>query len=63
MRMPLIAGNWKMHRAAAGTMTFFESFRPQVEYSEHREIVICPSFLDLEGAVAAARGSRIQIGA
>ena len=44
-------------------MTFFESFRPQVEYSEHREIVICPSFLDLEDAVAAARGTRIQIGA
>jgi len=63
MRMPLIAGNWKMHRAAAGTMTFFESFRQQVEYSEHREIVICPSFLDLEDAVAAARGTRIQIGA
>ena len=44
-------------------MTFFESFRPQADHSGHCEIVICPSFLDLECAVAAARGTRIQIGA
>ena len=63
MRMPLIAGNWKMHRLAAGTTSFFESFRPLVECSRPCDIVICPSFLDLEAAVAAAQGMSIQIGA
>ena len=63
MRMPLIAGNWKMHRVAAGTTSFFESFRPLVECSRPCDIVIWPSFLDLEASVAAAQGMSIQIGA
>ncbi len=63
MRVPLIGGNWKMYKDPAGTTSFFQRFRPLVEHSEGCEIVICPSFLDVENAVAAARGTRIQIGA
>jgi triosephosphate isomerase (TIM) len=63
MRTPLIVGNWKMYKDPAGTACFFESFRPLVERSGHCEIVICPSFLDLETAVNATRGTRIHIGA
>jgi len=63
MRTPVIGGNWKMHKDHAGTTSFFESFRPLVECSRHREIVICPSFLDLDRAVTATRGTRIQVGA
>jgi triosephosphate isomerase len=63
MRTPVIGGNWKMYKNPAETTSFFESFRPLVEYSGHCEIVICPSFLDLETAVTATRGTRIQIGA
>jgi triosephosphate isomerase (TIM) len=63
VRTPLIGGNWKMYKDRAGTMSFFETFRPLVEESKHCEIVICPSFLDLATAVAATRGTSIQIGA
>lgn len=63
MRTPLIVGNWKMYKDHAGTSSFFESFRPLVERSRHCEIVICPSFLDLETAVDATRGTKIHIGA
>jgi triosephosphate isomerase len=63
MRTPLIAGNWKMYKDRAGTMSFFEIFRPLVEEVKYCEIVICPSFLDLATAVTATRGTRIQIGA
>jgi triosephosphate isomerase len=63
VRTPLIGGNWKMYKDRAGTMSFFETFRPLVEHSAHCEIVICPSFLDLAAAVTATRGTRIQIGA
>jgi triosephosphate isomerase len=52
-----------MYKDPAGTACFFESFRPLVERSEHCELLICPSFLNLETAVSAARGTRIQIGA
>jgi triosephosphate isomerase (TIM) len=62
-RTPVIAGNWKMYKDPTGTTSFFESFRLLVERSGHCEIVICPSFLDVEAAVTATRGARIQIGA
>lgn len=52
-----------MYKDPTGTTSFFQRFRPLVEHSEGCEIVICPSFLDVENAVAAARRTRIQIGA
>jgi triosephosphate isomerase len=58
-----MAGNWKMYKTAAETISFFDKFRPLVERSEHCEIVICPPYPDLPAAVAAAHGTRIAIGA
>ncbi len=62
-RTPLIGGNWKTHKDPGGTTSFFERFLPLVERSVHCEIVICPSFLDVENAVTATRGTSIHIGA
>jgi triosephosphate isomerase len=62
MRASLICGNWKMHKDPAETTSFFGTFRALVEHSRC-EIVICPPFLDVENAVDAARGTKIQIGA
>jgi triosephosphate isomerase len=63
MRMPLIGGNWKMHKDPAETTSFFQVLRPLVDRSAHCEIVICPPFLDIENAVDAAHGTSIRIGA
>ena len=63
MRTLLIGANWKMDTAVHGTPSYFESFRPLVEHSDHCEILICPSFLDVETSVVATSGTRIQIGA
>jgi triosephosphate isomerase (TIM) len=57
-----MAGNWKMFKTPAETQAFFEKFRPLVENSGHCEIVICPPFTNLAAAVAAVKGSNIQIG-
>ena len=57
-----MAGNWKMYKTPAETITFFEKFRPLTEKSEHCEIVICPPFTNLAAAVDAAKGSSIRIG-
>jgi triosephosphate isomerase (TIM) len=57
-----MAGNWKMFKTPAETQVFFEKFRPLVENSGHCEIVICPPFTNLAAAVAAVKGSNIQIG-
>jgi triosephosphate isomerase len=58
-----MAGNWKMYKTPAETTHFFEKFRPLVDRTEGREIVICPPAVDLPAAVAAAQGTRIRIGA
>ena len=58
-----MAGNWKMYKTPAQTSAFFEDFRPLVAQSKHCEIVICPPFTNLAGAVEGARGTRISVGA
>ena len=58
-----MAGNWKMYKTPAETVQFFEKFGPLVANSSHCEIVICPPYVDLCAAVAAAKGSQVKIGA
>jgi len=58
-----MAGNWKLYKTPAETTAFFEKFRPLVASAAHCEIVICPPFTNLAAAVAAVKGSNIQVGA
>jgi triosephosphate isomerase len=60
MRKPLMAANWKMHKTAAETAAFFHAFRPA---PSHADIVVCPPFVNLPAAVAAAPSGSIEIGA
>jgi len=62
MRRPVLAGNWKMYKTAAETTAFFETFAPLISKSTHAEIVICPPFVNLPSAVAAARDTAIEVG-
>jgi triosephosphate isomerase len=57
-----MAGNWKMYKTAQETSAFFEKFRPLVEKTSGRDIVICPTFPNLPAAVQATGGSAIGIG-
>lgn len=57
-----MAGNWKMYKTPPETVAFFEKFRPLVADTTRAEIVICPPFVNLPAAAAAAEGTRIQIG-
>jgi triosephosphate isomerase len=61
-RTPIMAGNWKMHKTTAETCAFFQKFNPLVASSAHCEIVICPPFVNLQCAVDATRGTRIETG-
>jgi triosephosphate isomerase len=63
MRIPLMSGNWKMYKTAGETTAFFNKFKPLVVNAGHCEIVICPTFVNLPAAVAAAAGTKIGIGA
>lgn len=57
-----MAGNWKMYKTASETTAFFEVFKPLVSGVTDRDIVVCPTFINLPAAVEAAKGSRIGIG-
>ncbi len=61
-RIPVMAGNWKMYKTPAETTAFFNAFKPMAASATHCEIVICPPFLSIPAAVAAAGGTRIAIG-
>jgi len=63
MRKPVIAGNWKMYKTAAGTTAFLKAVAPMVAGAGHAEVVICPAFVNLTAAVEFTRGTNIEIGA
>ncbi len=62
-RRPLMAGNWKMYKTRAETKAFFAAFVPQVAGIDDRDILLCPSDVCLETALAATAGSNVAIGA
>jgi triosephosphate isomerase (TIM) len=62
MRIPLMAGNWKLFKTPADTTAFVQKFLPLVEKSTHADIAICPPFVAIPAAVAAVAGSRVSVG-
>jgi triosephosphate isomerase len=62
MRIPVMAGNWKMYKTAGEAVVFLHHFAPKVANATHAEIVVCAPFVDLTAAVEAARGTNVEIG-
>src|SRR3954471_25039553 len=62
-RKKLIAANWKMYKTPEQAQAFFRDFLPLVSGHTRDEIAVCPPFVDIPSAVAAARGSNVSIGA
>ncbi len=62
MRIPVIAGNWKMYKTAGEAVVFLHHFAPKVANATQAEIVVCTPFVDLTAAVEAARGTNVEIG-
>jgi triosephosphate isomerase len=63
MRIPLIAGNWKMFKTVAETVTYVKELRALVKDVEGVEIVLAPPFTALHAAAEAARNSNVGIAA
>lgn len=62
MRVPVIAGNWKMYKTIAEAQDFWEQIQNR-EKAPGVEAVICAPFLALPALVEAAGNSEIGIGA
>ena len=62
-RRPLLAGNWKMYKTRADTAAYLREFVPLVKGVTGRDVLICPSFVSLDTALAETVGSTVCIGA
>ncbi len=63
MRIPFIAGNWKMYKTVADAVKYVKEFRVMVKDVENVEIVIAPPFTALHASAEAARNSSVGVAA
>jgi len=63
MRIPLIAGNWKMYKTVADAVKHVKELRGLVKDIEGVEIVVAPPFTAVHAAAEAARNSNIGVAA
>ncbi len=62
MRRKIIAGNWKMNKTPAETVTLINELKPLV-VTEEADVVFCVPSVCLTTALEAAKGTNIAIGA
>ncbi len=64
IRLPLIAGNWKMHKTPAETAELLSALVARLPTTlSGREVVVAPPFIALETAARTLRGSPIRLSA
>lgn len=63
MRVPIIAGNWKMHKTLDESVRFVRDLSPLLETFKNVERVVCPPFTSLGGVADAVMGTDIKVGA
>src|SRR5919109_3025851 len=60
-RVPLIAGNWKMHKTVTEAEAFVASLLPRVSTADGVDVGVCVPFTDLQAVVDSTRGSRVEV--
>jgi len=63
MRIPFIAGNWKMYKTVQDAVVFVKELKSAVKGVADVEIVIAPTFLAVHAVAEAARNSNIGVAA
>jgi triosephosphate isomerase len=63
MRLPFIAGNWKMFKTVHETVVFVKELRTAVRDVTGVEIVVAPPFTAVHAAAEAARNTNIGVAA
>ncbi len=62
VRKAVIAGNWKMNLTPSQAKALIEEMKPLVK-DAGCDVALCVPYVDLDAALAAAKGSNIRIGA
>jgi triosephosphate isomerase len=63
MRVPFIAGNWKMNTTVDEAVKLVNIMKPQLEATTNVEIAVCPPFVSLSAVRDLLKGSIIKLGA
>jgi triosephosphate isomerase len=63
LRMPLIAGNWKMNTTIEEAINLIKTMQPELNKIHGVEKVLCPPFVSLMAARAIIKGSTVKLGA
>jgi triosephosphate isomerase len=63
MRIPMIAGNWKMNTTVAEAVALVKEMRPELDKIDNVDKVICPPFVSLSALRELLEGSSIKLGA
>jgi triosephosphate isomerase len=63
MRIPFIAGNWKMFKTVHETVVFVKELRSTLKDTSGVEIVLAPPFTAIHAAAEAARNTTIGVAA
>src|SRR5262245_57806393 len=63
MRIPFIAGNWKMFKTVHEAVVFVKELKSDVKDLSGVEIVVAPPFTAVHAAAEAARNSNIGVAA
>lgn len=63
MRIPIIAGNWKMYKTVDEAVALVRELKEKLSDVNDREIVICPPFTALHTVYKELLGTNIKLGA
>lgn len=63
MRLPIIAGNWKMNKTPQQVAEFARALIAGLEPLADAERVVCPPFIDIPAVCDALAGTSIKVGA
>jgi len=63
MRVPMIAGNWKMNTTVSEAVELVRNMLPQLEQIKNVDRVICPPFVSLSAVKELLEGSAVELGA
>jgi len=63
MRVPMIAGNWKMNTTVSEAVKLAGDLRTQLDTVNNVEKVVCPPFVSLSSVKETLKGSSVKLGA
>ncbi|MFN8527083.1 MAG: triose-phosphate isomerase [Anaerolineae bacterium] len=63
MRIPIIAGNWKMYKQLRESVDFVRELAPKLAPFNNVERIVCPTYIALSSVATVLDGTRIKVGA